>query len=128
MDFADIKRKALAAREFTAEVGVKSFTVRLPTPHELAVEVERARLRGGTLDPAQFIVVWRVLLERGVVGWSGVTCEDLAPGAGPEPADVSAEAVALLLDADADLQGKLYEQFVTRLVERNTKRAEAEKN
>lgn len=128
MDLADIKRKAEAARRFAVQVGGLSFTLQLPTMHEIEVEAVRARLHEGGADPAQLTVIRRRLLERGVVAWAGVTCEHLAPGGGADAADVGAEAVALLLDADPALASKLDAEFVGRMAERNAKRAEAAKN
>ena len=128
MDLADIKRKAAAARQFTLTVDGRSFTLQLPTQHEIEVEAVRARLHDGDTDPAQLTVIRRRLLERGVVAWAGVTCEHLAPGGGTDEADVSPDAVALLLDAEPALASQLDGDFVARLAERNAKRAEAEKN
>ena len=128
MDLADIKRKAEAARRFVVELDGRSFTLQLPTRHEIEVEAVRSRLHDGDTDPAQLTVIRRRLLERGVVAWAGVTCEHLAPGAGNDAAEVSPEAVALLLDAEPELAAQLDTEFVGRLAERNAKRAEAEKN
>ena len=128
MDLADIKRKAEAARELVVEVAGRSFTLRLPTPHEIEVEAIRSRLHEGDTDPAQLSIMRRRLLERGLVSWAGVTCEHLAPGAGAEPAEAGREAFALLLDAEPELAAELDAQFVARLAERNAKRAEARKN
>ena len=128
MDLHDIKRKAQAAREFVVPVGACSYTLRLPTQHEIEVEAMRARLYDGEADPAQLVVIRRRLLERAVVAWSGVTCEALAYGGGTEPADVSVEAASLLLDADPKLAEELDAHFVGKLAERNAKRAEAAKN
>ena len=128
MDIADIKRKAQAAREATFADGALSFVVRLPTRHEVEVSAMRARLHDGEPDPAQLSVVRRRLLESAVVQWAGVTCEHLAPGAGDEPAELSAEAVAVLLDSNPELAEKLDAHFVGRMAARNSQQAEAEKN
>lgn len=128
MDLADIKRKAQAARQFVLEVDGRSYTLQLPTQHEIEVEAVRARLHDGDTDPAQLTVIRRRLLERGVVAWAGVTCEHLAPGGGTDAADASPEAVALLLDADPALAAQLDGAFVGRLADRNAQRAEAAKN
>jgi len=128
MDLADIKRKAAAARQFVVEDDGRSFTLQLPTQYEIEVEAVRARLHDGDTDPAQLTVIRRRLLERGIVGWSGVTCEHLALGGGPDSADVSPDAAALLLDAEPKLASRLDGEFIERLSERNSKRAEAEKN
>ena len=128
MDFADIKRRAIAAREFPVAAGGFTFTLRLPTQHEIDIEATRARMHEGDIDPAQLTIIRRRLLERAVVGWDGVTWGHLADGSGGEPAEISADAVALLLDSDTDLAETLDAAFVARLAERNNKRAEAAKN
>jgi hypothetical protein len=88
----------------------------------------RCRLHDGDTDPAQLTVIRRRLLERGVVAWAGVTCEQLAPGGGTDAAEISTEAVSLLLDAEPALAAQLDAEFVGRMAERNAKRAEAAKN
>lgn len=128
MDLVDIKRKAEAARRFVVQSDGRSFTLQLPTPHETKVEAVRARMHEGDTDPAQLTVLTRRLLERGVVAWSGVTCEQLAPGGGTDAAEISPEAVSLLLDADQVLAEVLENAFIAQLADRNAKRAEAAKN
>lgn len=128
MDFADIKRRAIAAREFSVAAGAFAFTLRLPTQHEIDIEATRARMHDGDIDPAQMTIIRRRLLERAVVGWAGVTWGHLAEGSGADAADFSMEAVSLLLDADPTLAETLDAAFVARLAERNSKRAEAAKN
>lgn len=128
MDLADIKRKAEAARRFVVQSDGRSFTLQLPTQHEIEVEAMRCRLHDGDTDPAQLTVIRRRLLERGVVAWAGVTCEQLAPGGGTDAAEISTEAVSLLLDAEPALAAQLDAEFVGRMAERNAKRAEAAKN
>jgi len=128
MDLADIRRKALAAREFIVVEDASSYTLRLPTSHDIEVEAIRSRLHDGDIDPAQLTVIRRRLLERALVAWSGVPCERLATGAGSEPADVSVEAVAFLLDAEPDLAQRLDAQFVERLAARRQTQGTAAKN
>jgi len=128
MDLADIKRRAMAAREAPVTAGGFTFTLRLPTQYEIDVEAARARLHGGEIDPAHLVIIRRRLLEQAVVAWSGVTWEHLAAGSGSTAADISQDAVALLLDSQPELAAELDAEFVSRLADRNTKRAEAAKN
>lgn len=125
-DINDLRRKAQAAREFVLPVGVRSFTLRLPTQHELKVEALRSTASG--IDPAQSTVLVRSLLEKAVIGWSGVTCEDLAPHGGPDLADLVPGAVALLLDSQPEIAAGLMDAFVDRMNERGTVKDEAAKN
>lgn len=124
-DIADLKRKAEAAREFVVRVGAASYTLRLPTRHEIDVAVLRSR---GDADPALPAVLTRRLLEGAVVAWSGVTHQQLAPGAGSDTAELVPGAVALLLDNDPATAEALLEAFVTRSAERNARLEAAEKN
>lgn len=128
IDIADLQRKSQAAREFTVSIGAASYTLRLPTRHETEMEILRSRGAGVDGDLAQPIALTRKLLERAVVGWSGVTLGQLAPAAGPDPADYQPEAVALLLDQDTATAEHLLSEFVKRAGERNARTGAAEKN
>lgn len=127
MDFADIKRKAEAAREFRIEDGGRWFSLRLPTDHQVNLEAARSRDEGGS-GTAATVQLMRALVERAVVAWGGVTCEMLAPGAGDEAAEVVPGSVGLLLDAEPDLQAKLFEAFIERQRQRREKQEAAAKN
>lgn len=128
MDIADIKRKAEAAREFDVAVGAAKFTLRLPTQHEVEIEVSRARLFDGMDDPALLVKVRRALVERAIVRWQGVTCEDLAPGGGSDAADLVPGAAALLLDSDEARAKTLTEAFIEQRAARQQKQDAAAKN
>ena len=128
MDFNDLKRKAEAAREFGVRVRHMGFTLRLPTPHQVQLEVARARVHEGSADAALLLRVRRALMEQAVVAWDGVTEADLAPGGGPDAAPVSPEAVGLLLDHDEGAAAALYAAYVERRHARNAVQEAAEKN
>lgn len=128
MDFADIKRKAEAAREFPVVVGSLQFTLRLPTQHEVEIEASRVRLHEGGDDPAMLLRLRRALVERAVVAWGGVTAEHLAPGAGVDAVELSAAAVGLLLDARPDIAETLYARFVEERAARMSLQDAAAKN
>ena len=125
-DINDLRRKAQAAREFTMSVGVRGFTLRIPTQHELKVEALRSTASG--MDPAQSTVLVRSLLEKSIVSWSGVVCEDLAPGGGPESAELLDGCVALLLDQQPEVASALMDAFVDRMNERAALQGAAAKN
>ncbi len=128
MDFADIKRKAQAAREFSVQVGGLGFTLRLPTQHEVEVQAARVRLHEDDADPAMLLRLRRSLVEHAVVAWAGVTLEHLAPGGGSDAAEVSQQAVALFLDANEAAADALYGEFVARRAERLQRQGDAAKN
>jgi hypothetical protein len=124
-DINELRRKAQAAREFTVQAGACSYTLRLPTRHETEVEVLRSRSDGDAALPA---VLTRRLLEASLVGWSGVTHEQLAPGGGSDLAELVPGAAALLLDNDPQAAAALLEAFVAKAQERNDRLEAAEKN
>jgi hypothetical protein len=124
-DINDLRRKAQAAREFVLPLGARSFTLRLPTRHELKVE---ALLISAATAPARSTVLVRSLLEKAVVSWSGVTCDDLAPHGGDEPAELVEGAVALLLDNRPEVAAALMDAFVDQMADRATLKDEAAKN
>lgn len=128
MDFNDIKRKAEAAREFQVTAKGMGFTLRLPTQHEVQLEVARARLHEGEEDPAQLLRVRRALVQRAIVEWRGVTCEHLAPGGGTDPAELSLAAAGLLLDADDEVSETLMAAFVEQRAARTARLESAAKN
>lgn len=127
-DIADLQRKANAAREFVVRVGAASYTLRLPTDHEKRLVVLRARGEQAGADPASTEVIIRALLESALVRWDGVTCAMLAPGAGPEPAELLPGAAALLLDHQPETAQALALEFIERSAQRQQHAQAAEKN
>lgn len=127
-DIADLRRKQLASREFTVTVGAASYTLRLPTQHEKQVQAMRARGTEPDADAAMSALLLRLLLERAVVGWSGVVASQLVPGAGADVVDFAPDAVPLLLDGDPDTALALTDAFVRRENERNNRVDAAAKN
>jgi hypothetical protein len=127
-DIADLRRKALAARELTVEVGQARFTLRLPTQHEVELESLRTRVHEPDSSAARNSLLTRRLLQRAVVGWSGVTTAQLAPDAGHEPADHAPELVELLLDHDLDTAQRLLDAFIEAFNRRREAREAAAKN
>lgn len=115
---ADLRARALKAREFTHTVGECAFTVRTPTRQE----VRQTALDHGLhqMDAAEFRVLEYHLAARAVVGWTGVRVRDLLPADGdPTPVPWSADAVALLLDAQPDWCDALAQALLARLGARN---------
>lgn len=131
LDIHDLRRKVLAARQFTHEVGGVTFTLRMPTEHQVQVESLRSGLSGASHDglAAAMTVLRRRLLELAVVDWAGAMVSHLVPGYEPdEPLAFDADAVPLLLDVQTDMAAALDAELVRRLAERNKPLEEAEKN
>jgi hypothetical protein len=117
---ADLKARALRAREFTHGIGECQFTLRTPTRTEVR-EVTRARgLLNFDTDALALPLLRQYLLLSALVGWTGVRVSDVlrAEPAARDPLPWSADAVSLLLDAQPDwadeLGGVLLEQLHQR--------------
>lgn len=131
MELDDIRRQALAAREFPVVIEhatrVITCTLRIPTRHETRVALQRA---GPADDAARLLVAERLLLEGALVAWSGVrVCDVLAEH---DPADLQMPfdrgAVPLLLDAQPAWASALGLQLVDRMAQRNAAQDTATKN
>ena len=130
MDLQDLKRQALAAREFSVPVGPadapRHITLRLPTQHEIVLASRRSGLHAVQDDAAAHVVLQRALLLLAVVGWSGMQVLDVLPdhAQGTEVLEWSADAVALVIDAhpgwEADLNVALMQHMVERRVTKDT--------
>lgn len=136
MDLDYIRRKALAAREYTLQVGPadapRTIELRLPTDYEVRLAGARGRV-DGLPDRAATIVLERALVALSVVGWSGVLCSDLLPSAagapgGADPFAWEAGAAEQLLDAQPEWGDAIWHDLVARLSARNAERDAAAKN
>lgn len=138
MDINDIKRRAEGARTVhldrvhTPGQPAQRFSFLLPTAHQSQVATQRCRVQDGVASSTSAglsVLMVRMLLEQGLVGWSGVTEDDLAAGAGTAQADApTPAAVALLLDADAARAAAIETFFIEALHARNVKQDAAAKN
>lgn len=126
MDINDLRRKVLAAREFSLVIDGVTFTLRVPSEHQVQV----ASLRSGLgNDSAAMPLLRRRLLEEALIHWAGAQVSHLVPGHEPdEPLDFDAEVVPLLLDVQAEWAQQLDEALVLRLAERRKPQDTAEKN
>lgn len=131
LDIHDLRRKVLAARQFTHEVGGITFTLRMPTEHQVQVESLRSGVGGSSHEnlAAAMTVLRRRLLELALVDWSGAKVSHLVPGHEPdEPLEFDPDAVPMLLDAQPAVANELDNELVQRLADRNKPLEEAEKN
>lgn len=126
MDLDDIRRQALAAREFQRVIEHATFTLRIPTRHETTLAIRRA---GPLEDEARLLVAERLLLEGAIVRWSGVRVRDVLPGHElAEDLAYDRSAVGLLLDAQPDWARELGLAMVDHMAARNAAQDTAEKN
>ncbi len=134
MELEDLKRRALAARQFDVTVGPEDaprfISLRLPTEHELVIASRRAGLHRTADDAAAHFVLHRALLVSSVIAWSRVTVGDVLPGS--EQADellvYEAGAVELLLDAKPEWEEMLGDELMQRLAKRRKAKDTAAKN
>jgi hypothetical protein len=128
MDLQDLKRLALAAREFSMAAGSVQFTLRIPTQHEVTIASRRSGIHALQDDAAAHVVLQRALLLLAVVGWSGLTVADVLPGQPPEPLEWSAGAIELVLDTHPEWEAKLASALIERMAARQGVKDTAAKN
>jgi hypothetical protein len=135
MELDDIRRQALAAREFQKVIEHVTFTLRLPTRYEVTLAARRSAARGATLDgstdndPAHLLILERLLLEQAVVRWSGLRLRNVLPDeATDEDITHSSGAVPLLLDAQPDWARELGVALFDRMAQRRERQDTAAKN
>jgi hypothetical protein len=134
MDLADIKRLALAAREFSQPVGPekapRSITLRVPTQHQITLAALRSGMRSMADDQAATAVLERALLLGSVVAWSGVVVGDVLPQhpQAKEALELEAGSVELLLDANPEWAATLGRALLAKMAERREVQDTAEKN
>jgi hypothetical protein len=102
MDLADLKARALAAREYayTTQAG-PIMTLRVPTTHEMLLVARETGYTGGPQALVEQLLMHREMLARAVVRWAGVKAHHLAPDALEPDALVpcTVDAVRMWLDA-----------------------------
>jgi len=107
MDLYTLQQRALAARELVHTVGGITYTLRVPTRHEVLLAAQRSGAMQAGGDRAALLVTQRAVLEAAVIGWTGarvchVLPPDQAAGEADAPLPWEAGAVPLLLDARPD--------------------------
>lgn len=125
-DIERIKARALAAREIKVACGARSYTLRLPTAHEL--ELAAAQRADGEAGTVEF---FRRQLERAIVGWACVHEGSFAGQSDDymaEPVDFSAELVPWLLDAQPADAEQLRAALIDALAKRRERIEAAAKN
>ncbi len=130
---ADIRAKALKAREFTVTRGERGVTLRTPSRNEVQQVTHELGLRD--LDnPVEVRLLEYALVQRFTVGWTGVRVCDLLPEPQDgEPADrtpvpCAPASVALYLDANPTECDALSAALLARVRTRNQALEVDEKN
>jgi len=121
-----ILQAAKAARTYAQEIEGRSFTLQMPSQHDMRVNYLRAGADAD--DPALVYLVLRESLEKSLVGWSGITVDDLLKNGDKSSADFNVELVPVLLDAQDDWREALDKELTKRLAERNGSIEAAQKN
>ena len=115
--------RAAAARTITVELAPARYQLMVPSRHAAHV----AWLRAGS-DRAAALVAERALLEQALIGWDGVTAGMLVGDADAAPVPWHPRAVALLLDAQPELERELSARLDAAYTERLRRVEAAEKN
>jgi hypothetical protein len=120
-DLKLLRAQSLRAREYTHELGPRTYTLRVPTAYEW-----RRIMVGNAADA---VAAQRALLEDAVIGWEGVTAADLFPGeAEPEPAAFDRLALACLLDNNLAESDALAQRLIGAYNERRARIEATAKN
>lgn len=127
MDREAILRAAEAARTWSHQTAGRTFTLRAPSQHDVRMTYMRLGDKDGN-DPAIMADLTRVLLERAVVGWSGVTENDMIANGSDDPVDYHATLVPVMLDAQDEWGKELHKQVQARMTSRNESIESAKKN
>lgn len=130
MDWADVARRANAARELSHAIDGRSFRLRLPTQEQVRILVLQHGTPGTASDAelAEWLRFGRELLEAALVGWDGVTLADILEGADADPVEWDAAGVPLLLDAQPDWSTELQRVVNEAMVARRERIEAARKN
>lgn len=104
---ADLKARALKAREWEHAEGECVFVLRTPTRLEVRETTHQRGLLQHESDAMVLPLLQQYLLHKAVVGWTGVRERNLMAGGGDAPVPHSADAVALWLDANPDTADRL---------------------
>lgn len=126
MELADIRRNALAARQFSVEVAPATFTLTIPTHMESSIAYSKATI-GGKFDGGAQLRFQRALILTAVSGWTGVLLRHVL-NEGDEPIDFEPGAVDLLMDAQPEWESALVSELLDKMAERKAKEDTAAKN
>ena len=125
MDFAELKRQIEASRQTEAKLGAATFKLRLPEEHVWCVANETHRdAHGHTMESRAS----REVLDAALIGWEGVTLQDLLQDAPAEPLPFSPAAKTELLNSRQDVADLLAMTLGLKIIERRETREAARKN
>lgn len=138
MDLHELASKARAARQTTITLGPsdapRTFTLLAPTDHQVQVAALRAGMSFAS-TPAQNsaadVISRRAMLCDAIIGWTGVTCADLAGAlkhGGAEPFEWQGGASELLLDNRPEWADQLWLALASAITRLRTERDTAAKN
>lgn len=128
MDFEDIKRQQLAARQFGVKVGHATFTLQIPTEFEKRLSY-LSESGGRKFDSVTMIKVQRSMLLRAIVSWAGVQVKDALPDyAGDDSFAFEAGASEVLMDAQTEWEETLSTALFERITSDKAAKDTAAKN
>lgn len=126
VDWSAIRMRARAAREFRVTVESACITLLTPTAHE----TEMAAMESDVphKPKAAMVAFKRLMLERAIVGWAGVTLAHLLADGSDDPAPFEASAIPMLLDARPAWAKTMWDELLGRIEQRNQATQAAAKN
>ena len=128
MDFDDIKRQQLAARQFSVKAGHATFTLQIPTEFEKRLSY-LTESGGRKFDSVTMIKVQRSMLLRAIVGWAGVQVKDALPDfSGDDAFAFEAGAAEVLMDAQTEWEEALSTALFERITSDKAAKDTAAKN
>lgn len=118
MDATQLAAAARKALEFTHEIGECTFTLLTPTRMQVRECAYRNKLQFGDGGEVVLALLQRHLLDRHLIGWTGVRHLHVLPQAGADPLAWSRDAVPMLLDAQPDWADVLGSALLARMGQR----------
>ena len=120
MDAVELRAKAQAARRFVETEGEWQLTLQTPTRREI---MQLAHERGINLDDdalasSALTLLYYGLVDRYLVGWSGLRESDIVPAAGADPLAWSPETVPLWSDAHPAVAMRIGRMLYDRAIKR----------
>lgn len=120
-----ILRAARAAREYEHAIEGRTFHLLMPSRHEARIAFLRG---GGSEEPAVWANVQRLILTTALVGWSGVTENDLLANGSDKAVAFHVDLVPVLFDAKDVWYQELWDDLKPRYDKRDEEIDEAKKN
>lgn len=122
MDAETLHRAAQAAREFQAQIGPRSVTLRRPGKAAIP------EFFAGTIGKKATLASQRAAVWTSAQGWSGFTEADFIPGGGTDPAPFSQTLLDMWLEDHPEESGILFQALAEKCMQYLNESGAAAKN